>query len=277
MENNNKFYVYVYLDPRKPGDYNYGEYHFDYEPFYVGKGCDDRMFDHLKPSYLKTNKNKTFTNKIKKIQRVCEINPIIIKYQCDLIEHIALKLEPAMIAVIGRKRCKTGPLCNITKGGTGCDTFTNNPNKEKIREKLRNHVVTEETKEKLRGRTGIKSNRFNKKHKKESIEKMIISQGKRDITGENNPFYGKTHTEETNQKNRECHTDKKGSEKQKNAVKTVNKLRWDSYRKNSIKEYYENPNYCNNCGKIIHFIIFPGCLQNCNPQLNLNVMNFPVN
>jgi len=33
----NKYYVYVYLDSRKPGKYKYGEYEFDYEPFYVGK------------------------------------------------------------------------------------------------------------------------------------------------------------------------------------------------------------------------------------------------
>jgi hypothetical protein len=40
----NSFYVYIYLDPRKPGKFHYGEYCFDYEPFYVGKGKDNRMF-----------------------------------------------------------------------------------------------------------------------------------------------------------------------------------------------------------------------------------------
>lgn len=43
----NRFYVYALLDPRKPGKYKYGEYEFDYEPFYVGKGSGDRCEHHL--------------------------------------------------------------------------------------------------------------------------------------------------------------------------------------------------------------------------------------
>lgn len=42
-----KFYIYVYLDPRKIGNYNYFDYKFDYEPFYVGKGSNDRYKEHL--------------------------------------------------------------------------------------------------------------------------------------------------------------------------------------------------------------------------------------
>ena len=44
----NIFYVYVYLDSRFPGDYKYGDLTFNYKPFYVGKGKDNRYLDHLK-------------------------------------------------------------------------------------------------------------------------------------------------------------------------------------------------------------------------------------
>lgn len=50
-----RFYVYLYLDPRKPGNYSYQiddkTYHFDYEPFYVGEGKGERMYDHLRESH----------------------------------------------------------------------------------------------------------------------------------------------------------------------------------------------------------------------------------
>ena len=56
-----KFYVYVYLDPSKPGQYVYGDYTFEYEPFYVGKGQNGRWLVHM--SY--GGNNRLFINKIK--------------------------------------------------------------------------------------------------------------------------------------------------------------------------------------------------------------------
>ena len=32
-----RFYVYIYLDTRKIGQFNYGEFSFDMEPFLCGK------------------------------------------------------------------------------------------------------------------------------------------------------------------------------------------------------------------------------------------------
>jgi hypothetical protein len=56
----NNFYTYIYLDPRKPGNFKYGKYEFNYEPFYVGKGYNERCYIHLKckDDYFKTRKIK---------------------------------------------------------------------------------------------------------------------------------------------------------------------------------------------------------------------------
>ena len=60
----NIFYTYVYLDPRKPGCYECGEYKFDYEPFYVGKGHDIQYLSHLNEakSSKRTRETKEINN-----------------------------------------------------------------------------------------------------------------------------------------------------------------------------------------------------------------------
>lgn len=78
----NKFYVYAYLDPRKPGEYIYGNYSFDYEPFYIGKGCGSRMSRHLWETE-KNNSNNYKTNIIHKIKKL-NLLPIIIIYKDNL-------------------------------------------------------------------------------------------------------------------------------------------------------------------------------------------------
>lgn len=112
---NNKFYNYVYLDPRKPGDYNYGDLHFDYEPFYVGKGYGDRCNAHLKNNY-RNNKNTYKNNKIKKI--ISEnYKPIILILFKKLKESVAFQNEIDLIKLIGRHDLGLGPLVNLTDGG----------------------------------------------------------------------------------------------------------------------------------------------------------------
>ena len=90
MKPENRFYVYVYLDPRKLGKYIYGDYEFDYEPFYIGKGTEDRNEIHLKEvKYIKENGIKAEkgdginwfkVNKIIKIQETKK-DPIILIIQ----------------------------------------------------------------------------------------------------------------------------------------------------------------------------------------------------
>ena len=70
----NKYYFYCLLDPGKPGEFNYNEISFDYEPFYIGKGTGKRINAHFYPSSLKLKSYKN--NKIKKILE-SNLKPII--------------------------------------------------------------------------------------------------------------------------------------------------------------------------------------------------------
>lgn len=106
----NVYYVYVYLDPTRPGDYNYGEYHFKYEPFYVGKGHNGRDKVHLKGC----KHNKEFKQRINEIKENIGINPIVERVWSNLFELDAFHLEWVMMKTIGTKYSKSypGPLFN---------------------------------------------------------------------------------------------------------------------------------------------------------------------
>ena len=97
-----RFYCYIYLDTRKPGNYNYlindKNYHFDYEPFYVGEGKCERMYDHLEEA--KTSNRSTYKlNKIRKIWKEgCD--PIILKLESFLTKKESLQLEEDFIKAI---------------------------------------------------------------------------------------------------------------------------------------------------------------------------------
>ena len=156
-----EFYVYIYLDPRKPGEYTYGDYKFDYEPFYVGKGKNNRW----KPSEHLYPKNGYLNNKIKKIGAN---NTIVCCLNQRFTEEIGFHYECKLISLIGRQDLNTGPLINLTDGGEGITNCS-----ESSKEKLRRY-------------------RLGKKHTEE--EKKKISKASR---GENNGFYHKEHTQAT--------------------------------------------------------------------------------
>lgn len=106
------YYVYAYLDPRKPGNYIYGDYWFEYEPFYIGQGKGRRIKVHLKKvinNNFKVSNHKN--NKIKSILKI-GLSPIIIKIKSDLSRIEACKLESELITLIGKLIDDTGPLAN---------------------------------------------------------------------------------------------------------------------------------------------------------------------
>jgi len=195
------FYVYVYLDPRKAGIYQYGEYCFDYEPFYVGKGCNGRDRVHL---YESTYKNRGFGNKIKKIQRVTDNNPIIIRQADRLLNKDACSLEPNMIKTIGRKDLGTGPLLNLKDEEAGSSNIS-----EESRQRMRKPKSEEHRNSMKKAWIERRKRGFSEKHRvslsKANKGRVPWNKGKTGIyssmslekmrtnhLGEKNPNYGRT-------------------------------------------------------------------------------------
>lgn len=131
-----KHYVYIYLDPRKPGKYEYFDQgigiSFDYEPFYIGEGKNNRLNAHLTEA-----KNDNFENidggnkyKIRKIRKIWEVGfqPIIYKIFEFENEQDALSFERTLGFLIGRCNQKRGPLTNLVD----CGGKTTNPSKETL-------------------------------------------------------------------------------------------------------------------------------------------------
>lgn len=177
------YYVYVYLDPTKIGKFNYGEFEFEFEPFYIGKGRQNRHNIHLQKV-----KRNDYTNlpKFHRIKKILDTGtePIIIKYKTLLLENNAFNIESEMIINIGRKDKKTGPLTNLSDGGEG------NGNRIFTEEHRRNislskkGIVTEKHKEHLarlhKSMTGNKRT-LGMKFTKCTRDKMSVSASKRKV------------------------------------------------------------------------------------------------
>ena len=116
------YYVYALMDPRKPCPFQYGKWSFSHEPFYIGKGKGKRVFDHIRDSSHKGGN----LEKIAKIDEIGgdNVEPILKVYGVD--EKSALDLEMKMVKAIGRLHTG-GPLTNRTDGGDGAKGYRVGP------------------------------------------------------------------------------------------------------------------------------------------------------
>jgi hypothetical protein len=158
-------YIYVYLNPLKNGCYKYGKHQFDHEPFYIGKGSDNRINVHIREAKRNAGTNRHKTNTISKIKK-SGYEPIRFKLYENITDHSANRLERFLIARIGRADLKRGPLTNLTDGGEGVLGYKHDENSK-------NKIAS-----------SIKLNWINSRY------------SHLDLRASNNPFHGKTHTEE---------------------------------------------------------------------------------
>ena len=119
MEIKNKC-VYVFLDHRKKGDYIYGDYKFEYEPIYIGKGNLNRPKQHKYKSDL-----TRFHNKYQKIFKKTGIEPQYIILEQNLSNRESIEKEIELIKLL-KKIEDGGTLCNITNGGEGSSGIVKN-------------------------------------------------------------------------------------------------------------------------------------------------------
>ncbi len=127
----NRYYVYIYLDPTRPGNYKYGKFKFDYEPFYVGKGTNNRDTQ---------SKNRCVKLKIDSLNESGHTY-IIKRVYDDLTEDVAYSEEIRLIELIGRKIKKEGPLLNILVDSRKCEAKARKTRNNKIKTNQENTVA----------------------------------------------------------------------------------------------------------------------------------------
>ena len=158
--NKNNYYVYALVDPQT------------YLPFYIGKGKDNRKWQHLKEAE-KTNKHTRKINKIKNL-RIDGFEPIVIELYSNLSNETALTLEANLIQKL--KRIEDGGiLTNVTIGGEGAAGYKQSDehkNKKVLtRRKNGTYNISSELTEKYK--VGLQKGRENRDYY--SIEYEIFS------------------------------------------------------------------------------------------------------
>jgi hypothetical protein len=214
----NIYYVYVYLNPLKRGKFIYGDYQFDYEPFYVGKGKDRRCYYHLTEKSLIKINNK---NKIIKEIIQTDNKPIIEKVFFNLSEIESYQKEIQLIKKIGLSLENKGPLTNLTYGGEGSMSV----------------YITEDTRKKLSEcgkKNGYKGKTLEEIHGIEKGKKLREENKLRKLNKSYNILYGKEKSDNIKNKQSKSQKGKKkisDEGKEKLRIRMKNRIVSDETKK----------------------------------------------
>lgn len=240
------FYVYIYLDPRKPGSYDYGKLHFDYEPIYIGMGRGNRIEAHIKTCYTPNKKihNTHFIGKLKHIIKDHK-NPIYYKLYTNLSEKSAKRREIFLIKLIGRHDLGLGFLTNLTDGGEGTSGY-------KRTEEQRQHISNIKKGKPNYNKRGIKHSEETRKKISETRLKKHFScsedfkkkRSERLLGKTYEELYGKEKAKEIKLKQREKQIGHKSSTKGKTYVEIYGQEKTDQINKkrNESRISYKHSN-----------------------------------
>lgn len=165
------------------------------EVFYIGIGkvSNRRLKSKVRKSYFERAYNKTKRNAFwKKVEEKHGHYVEILSENLD--ENFVRELEVLLIAYYGRRDLNLGTLVNLTDGGEGfLNLIKTEEHKRKIGEALKGRVMSESCRLVLSlSNKGIKRSEESKKH--------LSALFKGTKLGAENPFFGKTHTEENKKK-----------------------------------------------------------------------------